>query len=274
MDANRIMFRRIFFAVCLATTLARGSVCAADWEQTVPAFAPGSFSEPRPVKLEYAFGWSGLTAAVATARFYRSNDQFVLDGKAETIGVARGLWPFDVQHISSVDAHTLRPIEVKEVERRRSKRFDTHLGFTAERVMAHRIDEKKGKAKTNDKSFDFPNVMSLNSALLYLRSKPLANGTVERVVVYPGRAPYLCTLSVLGRERITVPAGGYDTIKLDVKLDKVGDDRELKPHKKFKSATVWLSNDPDRLIVKIEAQIFIGSVFAELRSAQFETPKS
>ena len=214
-----------------------------------------------------------MTAATADAHFYRAGDQFLLDGKAQTIGVARGLWQFDLQHNSVVDARTLRPIHVKEVESRRGKRFDTDLSFAADRVIAHRLELKKGKAKAGERTFEFPNVMSLNSAMLYLRSRPLNDGAVERVVVYPGKSPYLCTLTVLGRDRVTVPAGAYDAIKLDVKLDKIGDDRELKPHKKFKSAVVWLSNDPERLIVKIEAQIFIGTVFAELRSAQFETAK-
>src|SRR4029079_3435896 len=107
---------------------------------------------------------------------------FVLDGHAETIGAGRGLWPFDVPHNRTTDARTLRHIHVKEVETRRSKRFESEVNFTPERVTSHRVETRDGKTKTSDRAFDFPNAMSHTSALLYLRTKPLADGAVERIV--------------------------------------------------------------------------------------------
>ncbi len=41
---------------------------------------------------------------------------------------------------------------------------------------------------------------------------------------------------------------------------------ELEPHKKFKRAFAWLSDDRDRMLLKIEAEIFVGSVWCELQS--------
>jgi hypothetical protein len=116
-----------------------------------------------------------------------------------------------------------------------------------------------------------PHALSLNAAFLLLRSQPLTDGSVQRVVVYPATSSYLCTMTVVDRERLTVPAGSYDAIKLDVKLNKLGKQKELLPHKKLKKATVWLSDDAHRAVLRIEAQIFIGTVFAELQSAQPET---
>ena len=48
---------------------------------------------------------------------------------------------------------------------------------------------------------------------------------------------------------------------------------ELEPHRKFRRATAWVSDDNDRLPLRIEAQIFVGTVFAELQSVQFEAEK-
>jgi hypothetical protein len=117
-------------------------------------------------------------------------------------------------------------------------------------------------------------VQSVNSALLYLRTQPLTDGAVHRVVVYPATSAYLCTVTVAGRERITVPTGTYDALKFDVQLKKIGDNRELLPHKKLKKATVWLSNDADRVVLRIETQVFVGTVFAELQSIKFEDSSS
>jgi hypothetical protein len=67
-----------------------------------------------------------------------------------------------------------------------------------------------------------------------------------------------------------VPAGTYNAIRLDLQLSKIGKNRELEPHRKFRRATVWMSDDPDRLLLKVEAQIFVGAVFVELKSVDFD----
>jgi Protein of unknown function (DUF3108) len=55
-----------------------------------------------------------------------------------------------------------------------------------------------------------------------------------------------------------------------LQLSRIGKNRELEPHRKFRRATVWLSDDSDRLLLRIQAQIFVGTVFAELQSVEFD----
>ena len=43
--------------------------------------------------------------------------------------------------------------------------------------------------------------------MLYLRSQPLKDRSVYRVVVYPATNAYLATVTVVGREKISVHAG-------------------------------------------------------------------
>lgn len=236
-------------------------------------FAPGSFPAPRSLRAHYKFGWNGVTAAEGDIRFTKPNGRLQLEATGGTVGLARTLWEYDVKHAATSDAQTLRPIRVKEVEKVGSKEFDTELNFTPEGVTSVREERRDGEVKSKTRKFKFPHVWSLNSALLYLRTQPLQNGAVQRIVIYPATSAYLGTISVAGRERISVPTGTYDAIKVDVQLNKIGKKRELQPHKKFRRATVWLSDDPDRLILRIETQVFIGTVFAELQSVQFENAK-
>ncbi len=65
----------------------------------------------------------------------------------------------------------------------------------------------------------------------------------------------------------------YEAIKIDLHLDKIDKNMKLEPHHKFRRATLWVSDDSDRLLLRAEAQIFIGNVFAELQSIQFDKPK-
>ncbi|MGH7935379.1 MAG: hypothetical protein ACREF8_00020, partial [Chthoniobacterales bacterium] len=61
--------------------------------------------------------------------------------------------------------------------------------------------------------------------------------------------------------------------KLDLQLKKVGKKGELEPHRKFRSASVWLSDDADRLLLRIEAGVFVGTVFADLEAVHFPNAK-
>jgi len=81
-------------------------------------------------------------------------------------------------------------------------------------------------------------------------------------------------VTVRARERITVPSGTYNAIKFNLQLNKIGKQGELEPHRKFRSATAWISDDPDRLLLRIEAQVFVGTVFAELQSVEFQNTKA
>ena len=255
----------IFSLVLLFAAAALG----AKWEETVTASSPPSFPGPRPLHAKYGFGWSGFPGANADVRLTKpSRDRLQLDGTIHTIGLVRTLWKFDATQIASADAATLRPLETKQVENVRNKKTVTNLSFDASGVTS-RETETPGKGP-KIRRFDSPHVFDLCSALLYLRSQPLQDRSIQRIVVYPATSAYLATVTVLGRERLTGPAGTYNAIKLDLQLSKIGKNRELERHRKFRRGTVWLSDDSDRLLLKIQAQIFVGTVFAELQSVEFE----
>src|SRR5438045_2483477 len=128
----------------------------------------------------------------------------------------------------------------------------------------------EGTGAKATKPFNFPNLFDLHSALLYLRSQSLSDHNVYRIVVYPATSAYLTTITVLAHEPISVRAGSYNAIKLDLQLKRVGKKMDLEPHKKFRRATIWISDDENRIPLRIEAQIFVGTVFSELQSVRFD----
>ena len=220
----------------------------------------------------YGFGWSGFPGATADIRLQKgAGNRLQLDLSARTTGLVRSLWKFDASGTSIIDAESLRPIVVKQVEHDRNEKTAIDLSFGPDGVTS-KVTETPGKG-TKVRRFDFPNLFDLQSALLYLRSQPLQDRSVQRFVVYPQTSAYLATVTVLGRERLTVPPGTYNAIKFDLQLHKIGKKGELEAHRKFRRATAWISDDPDRLLLRLEAQIFIGSVFAELQSVEFENAK-
>ena len=249
------------------------SSLAENWEATLSKDPIGNFPEMRPLRASYRFGWSGLTAATGDVHFTKpSENKFQLDGTGRTIGFVRALWKLDVSYQAIASAETLRPIETEQIENYRSKKIGTHLTFTNNGVTRART-EGKGTAEAKTRQFNFPNLFDLFSAMLYLRSQPLKDRSVYRVVAYPATNAYLATVTVVGREKISVHAGSYSAIKLDLRLKRIGKHRQLEPHRKFRRATIWVSDDAERLLLRIEAQIFVGTVFAELQSVSFDNPK-
>jgi hypothetical protein len=262
------------YAVAAILVFISASGHAASWQATVNKEPPGNFPAPPPLEASYHFGWAGLTAATAETHFSKPlAERFQFEGTGRSVGLARILWRYDVNYRAMANAATLRPIEANQTETYRSKKIQTHLIFTNAGVHRTR-NETPGAGASRSREFDFPNLFDLLSAVLYLRSQPLKDGSVYRVVVYPATSAYLATVTVVGREKISVRAGTYNAIKLDLRLHKVGKNLELEPHKKFRRASVWVSDDSTRIPLRAEAQIFIGTVFAELQSVHFESEKS
>ena len=264
---------RNYATVFSLTLLFASAAPGAKWEATVTSSSPPSFPGPRPMRAKYIFSWSGFPGANAEVRLTKpSGDRVQLDGSIHTIGLVRTLWKFDGTQNASANASTLQPIEMKQVENLRNKKTVTVLSFDSTGVSSKET-ETPGKGP-KVRRFDFPHLFDLYSSLLYLRSQPLQDRSIQRIVVYPATSAYLATITVLGRERLAVPSGTYNTIKFDLQLSKIGKTRELEPHRKFRRATVWISDDADRLLLKVQAQIFVGTVLAELQSVEFDDPKS
>lgn len=262
-------------AICLSASLSGLAIVPTPqgWVNTVTTLPRGDFPNPRPLVATYDFGWNDIVAATGQIEFDRSDGRLQLVGDGQTVGVVRALWKFDVHHRSLVDAATLHPLRMHQVDITRSKTVTTDLVFKPGEVARTRADTKS-KTPTKTKTFSFPEgIFDMHSALLYLRSQPLRDGDSFRLVVYPASSPYLATLTVLNRSSIKIAAGTYPAIKFDVQLNKIGKQGELEPHKKFRRASVWISDDSDRILLRVEASIFVGTVFAEMQSIRFPDAK-
>jgi Protein of unknown function (DUF3108) len=252
--------------VCFNTSRADESPV---WAHTLTSNkGPGTFATLADINLGYEFGWSGIQAAKADVRFY-SPDRGTLEieAKGATSGLARTLFKLDVYQRAQENRTTLRPIQFMQEEHYRSETIKTNVTFSPNSVTGIR---EKIPADNPPKTtvFKFGPVFDLSTALLWIRSQPLRDGDTEQLVVWASNAPYLATVRVVGREVLKVKGEEKNAIKLDLKLKGITKSMELKEHKLFKSGRGWLSDDNDRLPLRLEADIFIGYVYAELDSVR------
>jgi len=242
----------------------------ADWRAKLTPTQPGSFPQPRPVKARYTAGWSAFSAAEVETDFSRAKaGQLQLKVQTRTVGAVRAMWKMDGEHTSLVDAATLQPISLVQTESYTDEVETTSVVFSPEGAERTRETVPKEKDSGKTKRFKFAPLYDLHSALLFVRSQPLKKGDKIRLVAYPTSQAYLVETEVLGRESIEVAGAKRPALKLALRLQRINKKLRLEPHKKFKRATLWVSDDADRLLLKVDAEVMVGKVWLELATAEF-----
>ena len=240
-----------------------------DWQQNLSPPAPGAFPDPPPLKANYRFGWMKLRGGRAQAIFTKPEQDIIqLEVSGGSTGLVRQLWKLDATQFAQARASTLRPIRVKQIEDYGWKKIETDLAFTDERVTSQRLQILPDPVSLEKQKFQFPNLYDLLTALLYVRSQRLQPGDNFNLAVYPGNTAYLASVRVVCSEKIQVMAGKYNALKFEVRLQKITTTLGLEPHRKFKRAFIWISDDENRILLRVEAEIFVGSVWMELQSVK------
>ena len=201
--------------------------------------------------------------------------------RTSTIGLARSLYTLDATHLSVVNRRTLHPLRLEQSEETPGRKVTARVDFLPDEAIRSAFDPGKkggdaatgkGAGKSRVRRYPYPNLYDMNSALLYVRSLPMRDGDERTLAIMTANSPYLATIKVLGRSHVRVRAGDYATIECSVALEKINKTGELEPRKGFKSAHAWLSDDADRLLVKVEAQVFVGTVSARTGESKFRQP--
>ncbi|MGJ8694793.1 MAG: DUF3108 domain-containing protein [Verrucomicrobiaceae bacterium] len=231
------------------------------WQKEVNIPGDGALRKIQPTHLSYELSWDGKLKAGTMDVIFGKKDpkypkHFIAQGYGGSTGWAHALFPFQFNYIGFLNPKTLRPIMFVGSEKERDKLTKQQYRFTSKNVSGSETKTKNGQSNTVRETFDYPNSLDLFSGLLQIRSLPLNNG--EKIVMpfHPVASPYLARVKVLGRETHL----GRKCIKLDISMEKIGDDMKLKEYKKLKSATVWLSDDVHRIPIEISAKVYVGSV--------------
>ena len=123
-------------------------------------------------------------------------------------------------------------------------------------LQSYRIDKNLYEQKEGTLP---PNVLDVLSSLYYVRVLPLEVGQSYTMDVLSGDKVYPLEVKVEKRETIKVPAGRFDTFRVEPLLRAPGIFIA-----KGKKLEVWLTADERHLPVRMRTEVFIGHVSAEL----------
>jgi hypothetical protein len=251
---------RTAFLWIIAATLA----CAdtPEWQKSLSPKSPGPHPLVAPVQLDYMISWNGaINAGQVTWQFGEKAlkpGEFPCIAKGNSLGLAASLFPYKFDAITQLNPATLRPsfFHCTETDKKTTTVFHVDFSDTGASSRALVRPHATGTDHVNSRSFAFAPMYDMFSSMLFVRSQALKDGDSILFVTHPFEDPYLCHVTVLGREKFN----GTDAIKLDISLRKIAPDLSLLPYKKLKTATLWLSDDPDRVALELRAKIFIGDI--------------
>ena len=240
------------------------------WEKTVTLLPRGDFPNPRPLVATYNFGWNGLVAATAEMRFDKEEDTCnckVSDRPLAWFG-RFGNSTFATAPLA--DAGDALPDH--DAPGRRSAEQNCHHRCRLQTRPGGADPHRYKITKAAEDGALFFRRRPLRHALhAALRSQPAATpGDVYRVVVYPATSRYLATITVTAREQITTPARALTTRSSSI-CNSARSARNANSSRTRNSDTPASGFRTIRtgFLLRVEANIFVGKVFAELQSVRF-----
>jgi Protein of unknown function (DUF3108) len=243
-----------------------GSAGVAENHAPLP-FSPGE-------TLTYDVNWSvfpaGQVAAALIAPPNNSPDEYEVKTTATSKGVVSLLYNVQDEFHSFFNAHTLcsERISKKINEGRRHK--ETEIKFDYARGLAildeRDLNKPKGPAKHEENSIPAC-VEDVVSAFYFLRSQPLQIGREIKLAINDGAKTSDVVVEVQGREQVQTGLGMRQAIRVEPKV--FGG-----LYKRKGRMLIWLSDDSQRLPLRIKMMISVGSITGTLAAVNSSAEKS
>lgn len=163
---------------------------------------------------------------------------------------------------SWLDANTFHSLGYSQSVREGNYIRDEWVAFDPANHRYYGEIKKKKEPRTIAGQLDIE-VLDMLSSLYYVRKEPLTVGKDVVFDIVNREKQYPLVVKVLGKETVKTDAGKFNCWVVEPQFRGEGIFIS-----KGKSLKVWLTDDEYRMPVKMEAEVFIGSVYAELLAYQ------
>ena len=163
---------------------------------------------------------------------------------------------------SWLDVNTLHSLGYSQSVREGNYIRDEWLAFDPANHRYYGEVKKKKEPRTIAGKLDIE-VLDMLSSMYYVRKEPLTVGKDVVFDIVNREKQYPLVVKVLGKETVKTDAGKFNCWVVEPQFRGEGIFIA-----KGKSLKVWLTDDEYRMPVKMEAEVFIGSVYAELLAYQ------
>ena len=173
-------------------------------------------------------------------------------------------YPVKNRLVVLADRENMRPLKTDFYVRENKKVIDYHTTFNHRIRLLHSLKKKKGrKLKRN-----FTSAGAIHEPLgsIYaIRRMALKPGDYFQRYIWDGRKERLADIRVVRRETLTVPAGVFDTLRIEIRTRITGGFiRSTTLKKPVRKGTIWIAQDRWRTPVKMLTPTKLGDAEAVL----------
>ncbi|MGH9355201.1 MAG: DUF3108 domain-containing protein [Terriglobia bacterium] len=229
-------------------------------------FAPGE-------QLTYQVAWSIFPAGQVVASVHQlgsgQDDPYEIDTTAKSAGFVSLLFNTDDRFRSIVDPATLCSRQISKTVNEGRRHKDTRIVFDSRRKLAILSERDMATADHPVKRAENPIpacVEDIVSAFYFLRSAPLAIGAKIDVPVNDGSKTQEVVVDVQALDQIKTPFGSRTAFRMEP--------RALGGLSKRKGRMlIWISDDAQRLPLRITAMMLVGTITGNLISVTHTGPQ-
>lgn len=228
----------------------------------VPSYAPGFFPFHDGERLVYEASWLGIPAARGWFELHRNKKDpslWNVEAWIETNKVVDLLFHMRDYMRERVAVDSLKAQDIYQVQRENKRANEYTITFDDKSNLV--VSTKKNHNGTEIREFISSDPFGPISGAMMALSQDLAPGRRLLFDVFSGTNRYVFDFKVESRERVVVPVGSYDALKVSPGIVYLSDG---KLRRQAREATLWISADKGHLPLRIEAATYVGTIRADL----------
>jgi len=211
-------------------------------------------------KLRYGFINAGYTSLTVKDTLYDGKTNFLIKGRGWTTGMVKLFYKVDDHYHSVLDKNTLYPYFFKRRVSEGGYKILKDIRFNQKENIAKVINYKH-KTKKDYKTV--PGVQDMISSMYFIRNLDLSHLKINQelsIDLFYDQVLNNFKFRFLGKEIINTKFGKIKTLKFKPFVESG------RVFKAKNSVTVWVTDDDNKIPVKIKAELAVGSLKAELVS--------
>ena len=226
---------------------------------TSSAFGPGEQARYRIQYLGMTAGTAQVTVGAPMKQWGKEVWPIVSLAKSDAIA---GVWPVKDKYVSYWDFGSQRVLGSDMHEDQNNKRRRVRVKLGEDGKSAHVVKQKEGEQPREYTHELAEGTLDVAGATFALRNRVLEVGQEYAYPVFTGSKSFLMKAKVEARETLDTKLGKQDVYRMRVYTEfsgKLASKRDM---------VAWFTADARRLPVRIEAELALGSLVAELTEYQ------
>ena len=207
----------------------------------------------------YGVEWHLFNAGTATVKLENAGSDRKVSAIADSAGMANVLYGVHDRFEAHFDAKTFCSLGLTKHSEEGPHKRDTQVTFdyASRKSLLHEKNLKTGESKQADN--DIPHcVTDVVTGFYYLSSLPLQPGNSYTFPVNDGGKTAEVTAHVEGKERVKVPAGSFETIRIAAEANS----GTLKGRGRV---WAWFTDDANHTPVQMRAKLSWGTLLFRLQ---------